>query len=160
MRMIKRFVTFLICIFVILSCSTVPILAASGEQAGDTLIVGVPVDRCPVFYQDANTAEIVGIGVDLMRAAAAEAGYSVNFRAIKEETLKAALDNPDYDLLMPFGSAISSAAGKPSIVSDNLIQTPFALVTLGSKENPPLNKIQVGMLASLGGAAEIGRAHV
>ncbi len=155
--MIKRFVTFLICIFVILSCSTVPILAASGEQAGDTLIVGVPVDRCPVIYQDANTAEIVGIGVDLMRAAAAEAGYSVNFRAIKEETLKAALDNPDYDLLMPFGSAISSAAGKPSIVSDNLIQTPFTLVTLGSKEPPPLNKIQVGMLASLGGAAETVR---
>ena len=36
-------------------------------------MVGVPNDRCPVFYVD--NGELVGIGVDLMRDAAKEAGY-------------------------------------------------------------------------------------
>ena len=90
-------------------------------MAADTLTVGVPVDRCPIFYVD--NGEIVGIGVDLMRAVCEEAGYVASFREIEEETLKDALDNEEYDLLMPFGSAITSASGKLSIVTENLIQT-------------------------------------
>ena len=49
---------------------------AFGEQNGDALTVGVPVDRCPVFYRDAEMGEIVGIGVDLMRAAAERPGLT------------------------------------------------------------------------------------
>ena len=128
---------------------------AFGEQNGDALTVGVPVDRCPVFYRDAETGEIVGIGVDLMRAAAEKAGYAVSFRAIEEKTLKDALDNPAYDVVMPFGSAIPSASGQPSVVSDALTQTPMTLVTEGGrKQMPALNQLRVGMLRSMGGAAE------
>ncbi|MBR0218066.1 MAG: EAL domain-containing protein [Clostridia bacterium] len=128
---------------------------AFGEQNGDALTVGVPVDRCPVFYRDAETGEIVGIGVDLMRAAAEKAGYAVSFRAIEEKTLKDALDNPAYDVVMPFGSAIPSASGQPSVVSDALTQTTMTLVTEGGrKQMPALNQLRVGMLRSMGGAAE------
>ena len=128
---------------------------AFGEQNGDALTVGVPVDRCPVFYRDAETGEIVGIGVDLMRAAAEKAGYAVSFRAIEEKTLKDALDNPAYDVVMPFGSAISSASGQPSVLSDALTQTPMTLLTEGGrKQMPALNQLRVGMLRSMGGAAE------
>ena len=114
----------LACILLASLCA-VPGLAAAEE----TLIVGVPVDRCPVFYTDADTKEVVGIGADLMRDAAENAGFTVSFRATEETTLKEALDNPAYDLVMPFGSAVSSDAGQASIVSDNLMQTPFTIVT-------------------------------
>ena len=97
----------------------------------------------PVFYQDTETDEITGIGADLMRTAAMKAGYNVTFRVIKEKTLKEALDNKDYDVVMPFGSAVASSKGQPSIVSDNLMQTPFTLVTEGNHETPPLNKLRV-----------------
>ncbi|MBR3308674.1 MAG: transporter substrate-binding domain-containing protein [Lachnospiraceae bacterium] len=69
-----------------------PALAAAGENEDSALTVGVPVDRCPVFYLDADTGEIVGIGVDLMRAVAENAGYDVSFIRVKEATLKEALD--------------------------------------------------------------------
>ena len=131
--------------------------ASFGENNTDALTVGVPVDRCPVFYRDADTAEIVGIGTDLMRTAAKEAGYDVTFIQIGEETLKDALDNEEYDLVMPFGSAITSTSGQASIVSDNLIQTPFTLVTAGNHELPPLNDLRVGMLHSLAAGAETVR---
>ena len=121
-------------------------------MAADTLTVGVPVDRCPIFYVD--NGEIVGIGVDLMSAVCEEAGYVASFREIEEETLKDALDNEEYDLLMPFGSAITSASGKLSIVTENLIQTPFTLVTEGTHRPEELNSLRVGMLSSLGGAKE------
>ena len=131
---------------------TAPVFAAGSDE----ITVGVPVDRCPIFYldEDGDTEAVVGIGVDLMRAAAEAAGYRVTFRALKEETLKEALDNPDYDVILPFGSAISSKAGQASIVSDNLMQTPFTLVTEGRRAVPALNELKVGMLNSLGGAAE------
>ncbi len=134
-----------------------PVMADSGEKTGVTLTVGVPVDRCPIFYKDANTNEITGIGVDLMGIAAGNAGYNVSFLPVAEETLKEALDNPEYDLVMPFGSAVESASGRPSIVSDNLMQTPFTLVTLGDRDLPPLNDLHVGMLKSLGAGAETVR---
>ena len=76
----KRILTALLCMVVLLTCATVPALAAAEGPGGETLTVGVPVDRCPVFYRDADTGEIVGIGVELMRAAAKEAGYAVTFR--------------------------------------------------------------------------------
>lgn len=127
---------------------------ASAGTTPETLTVGVPKDRCPVFYEDPDTGEIVGIGVDLMRAAAEEADYNAEFRFVEEDTLKEALDNTAYDVVMPFGSAIDSASGKPSIVTDNLIQTPFTLVTTGKRDLPPLNEMKVGMVSSLGGGAE------
>ena len=67
--------------------------SAIGENSGEALTVGVPIDRCPVFYLDAATGEITGIGVDLMRSAAENSGYIVSFQAISEATLKDALDN-------------------------------------------------------------------
>jgi ABC-type amino acid transport substrate-binding protein len=116
--------------------------------------VGVPVDRCPVFYLDAETGEVTGIGADLMRTAAQEVGYVVTFMPLAEPTLKDALDSDAYDVILPFGSAITSASGKQSIVSDNLIQTPFTLVTLNNRILPGLNELHVGMLSSLRGGAE------
>ena len=117
LRITKRIVTALICAAIALSCAAVPVRASA---SGDTLTVGVPTDRCPVFYRDADTGEITGIGVDLMRAATEEAGYAVAFKAMEEGTLKEALDNETYSVVMPFGSAIASASGRSSVVSDNL----------------------------------------
>lgn len=118
------------------------------------LIIGVPTDRCPMFYVDDNTGEIEGIGVDLMIVAAEKSGYTVSFKAIEETNLKEALDNDTYDIVMPFGSAVESASGKSSVVSDNLIQTPFVLVTVQNKDITSINSIRVGMLKSLGAGAE------
>lgn len=146
-----------ICLTIALSCFIMPALAAAGENEDSALTVGVPVDRCPVFYLDADTGEIVGIGVDLMRAVAENAGYDVSFIRVKEATLKEALDNEAYDVVMPFGSAVPSASGKPSIVTENLIQTPFTLVTKGNGDLPQLNDLHVGMLHSLAAGAETVR---
>ena len=153
-RLLKCLFAFLLCVLLVLPIAAMPALAADGENSGDTLIVGVPVDRCPVFYQDPDTKEITGIGVNLMQAAARAAGYNTAFHIIEEPTLKEALDNPAYDLVMPFGSALDSAAGRKSIVSDNLIQTPFTLVTVGRHSLPPLDELRVGMLKSLAAGAE------
>lgn len=129
------------------------VLASSQKADKGTLSVGVPTDRCPIFYVDKND-KITGIGVDLLTVAAQESGYKVEFKAIKEPTLKDALDSKDYDIIMPFGSAIASSKGKATIVSDNLMQTPFTLVTTGNTNLPPLDQISVGMLKSMGGAGE------
>ncbi len=150
----RRFLALLFCGVVALSFAVAPVSAASAAHGRDTLTVGVPADRCPVFYRDADTDEIVGIGVDLMRVAAEHAGYDVTFRFVTEATLKDALDSDAYDVIMPFGSAISSTSGRSSVVSDNLTQTPFTLVTEDSRALPPLNELRVGMLRSLGGGAE------
>lgn len=147
-----RIFSALLLLIVAFSCAAVQAFATR-----ETLTVGVPTDRCPMFYPDAETGEIVGIGVDLMRAAAEEAGFAVEFRAIKEKTLRDALDNGEYDLVMPFGSALNSASGKPSVVSENLFQTPFTLVTAGKGNLPPLNALRVGMLRSLSSGAETVR---
>ena len=87
----KRLLISLLCVMAVLSLAAVPVLGAAGEN-GDALTVAVPVDRCPVFYQDAKTGELIGIGADLMRAAAEKAGYAVSFTPIEENTLKDALD--------------------------------------------------------------------
>ena len=156
-RMIKRFWDSLLCLFVALSVWVIPAFAASEDHTNDSLIVGVPVNRCPIFYYNDDTNEITGIGVDLMRLAAGSAGYDVTFRPIEEKTLKDALDNSSYDVIMPFGSAIASTSGKPCIVSENLLQTPFTLVTTGNRTLPPLNDLHVGMLSSLAAGAETVR---
>ena len=157
MQISKRFLTFLFCLLVVLLNASMPVPAAAEKNDRENLTVGVPADRCPVFYRDARTDEITGIGVDLMRHAAAKAGYNVTFRFVEEKNLKNALDNQAYDVVMPFGSAVAGASGHPTIVSDNLIQTPFTLVTEGKREVPPLNKLHVGMLRSLGAVAETVR---
>ena len=156
-RVWKKAVAALLCAVVALSCAAMPAFAAPGEDAADTLVVGAPTDRCPVFYRDANTGDITGIGVDLMRVAAGEAGYSVTFEAIEGRTLKEALDDDAYDVIMPFGSAIDSASGCATVVSDNLFQTPFTLVTLNRTDPPQLDDLKVGMLSSQGGVAETVR---
>lgn len=139
----------------VLACILALPAFAAGENTG-AWTVGVPTDRCPIFYRDADTGEIVGIGTDLMRFAAEEAGFSVTFEAV-EASPKAALDDPGYDFVLPFGSSIDSASGLPTAVSDNLFQTPFTLVTAGKRDIPSLNSLHVGMLRSLGGAAETVR---
>ncbi len=150
---IKHYFIFIVCIFIALLFG-ITATADSGNKGEDILVIGVPTDRCPVFYLDSETKEIVGIGVDIMRAATEEAGYSVSFKAIKEKTNKDALDNSEYDIIMPFGSAIMSSSGKESIVTDNLIQTPFTMVTKGNKQLPPLDEIHIGMQSSLAGVVE------
>ena len=143
----------LFCAAVALS-ALLPAWAWAAQDAGTQLTVGVPIDRCPVFYRDARTGEVTGIGVDLMESAAQSAGFTVSFKPVEEKTLKDALDSDAYDVIMPFGSAITSSSGKPTVVSDNLIQTPFTLVTADKREIPQLNELHVGMLSSLGGVAE------
>ena len=150
----KRLRKNLIRILFVLLCF-IRVGTVSGES-GEKLTVGVPVDRCPVFYLD-DQGNVVGIGADLMILAAGNAGYTVTFRPITEKTLKDALDNPVYDIVMPFGSAITSTAGQPTEVSDNLIRAPFTLVTEGNRDLPPLNRLRVGMLRSQGGVAETVR---
>ena len=127
---------------------------ATSDSSAKALTIGVPVDRCPMFYIDRDTEEIVGIGIDLMKSAASEAGFEVTFKAISETNLKEALDNPDYDIVMPFGSAVISSSGKATIVSDNLIQTPFTLVNTGNHPISDINVLRVGMLKSQSGVAE------
>ncbi|MBQ3426041.1 MAG: EAL domain-containing protein [Clostridia bacterium] len=152
----KRFLTAFYCV-IIMKLFTAPALAAGGHEKDD-LIIGVPIDRCPIFYMNEETGEIEGIGADLMRTAAKNAGYSVSFISVKEDTLKSALDNTKYDAVMPFGSAIPSAAEKSTIVSQNLFRTPFTLVTVGKRTLPRLNNLCVGMLRSQTGVAETIRS--
>ena len=150
---VKRLLKVLLLVFLAFSTS-MAVLGDTGGAALDLLTVGVPVDRCPIFYEDADTGEIVGIGADLMRAAAKNAGYQVSFQRLENATLKEALDQEEYDVVMPFGSAIDSAKGHPSIVSENLMQTPFTFLTEGKRDLPPLSKLRVGMLQSQKGIAE------
>ncbi len=152
-RIRKSLGVFFLCAIIVLSFVVIPVGADSGENSLEPLTVGVPADRCPIFYEDPETGEVVGIGADLMRYAAEEAGYDARIQTITEPTLKDALDNNAYDVLMPFGSAITSASGKATIVSDNLFQTPFTFVTV-NREIPPLDTLRVGMLRSLGGGIE------
>ena len=152
-----QIITVLLCVLFFILLFVPVIFSRAEENAGELLTVGVPEDRCPMFYQDPESDEVVGIGVDLMRAAAEEAGYDVTFKIIKEESLKEALDNEVYDVVMPFGSAIQSASGKDIVVSDNLIQTPFTLVTTGRKKMPPMKELRIGMLSSLRAGADTVR---
>ena len=153
-QILKRWIASLLCVIVMMFLSLISVDAASGDNSKDSLVVGVPVNRCPLFYLDADTNQITGIGVDLMRFAAQNAGYNVFFKAMEEGTLKDALDNPSYDVIMPFGSAIKGTSSRESIVSDNLMQSPFTLLTVDSRSISSLNNLHVGMLSSQAGVAE------
>lgn len=118
-------------------------------SANDTLVVGVPTDRCPVFYIDRETGEEVGIGVDLLKLAAKNAGYDVEIRTITEKNLKDALDNEAYDIVMPYGSTAVSSSGKIAIVSDNLSETPFTFLTKERHAIHISSNMKVGMVKSL-----------
>ena len=153
----KRRRIILFCVLFFFCCLMPAVLSHAEGENGEVLTVGVPVDRCPVFYEDEERGEIVGIGVDLMRTAAENAGYKTVFKSIGDKTLREALDDPAFDVVMPFGSALPSAAGKETIVSDNLMQTPFTLLTNGRRGIPKLNELKVGMLSSLSSGAETVR---
>ena len=129
-------------------------LLAKADDSINELTVGVPVDRCPIFYLDNDSGQVTGIGVDLMKVAADNSGYKLSFVPIKEKTIKEALDNESYDIILPFGSAIKSEMGKSIVVSDNLFETPFTLVVTDNLKIPQLNTIHVGMLKSLVGAGD------
>ena len=129
-------------------------LLAKADDSINELTVGVPVDRCPIFYLDNDSGQVTGIGVDLMKVAADNSGYKLSFTPIKEKTIKEALDNESYDIIVPFGSVIKSEMGKSIVVSDNLFETPFTLVVTDNLKIPQLNTIHVGMLKSLEGAGD------
>lgn len=148
----RKLILGIICVATALSFVAQIVYADS--SAKDKLVVGVPTDRCPVFYIDDATGEIEGIGADLLYLAAENCDYEIEIQAISENNLKEALDNPEYDILMPFGSAITSASGKESITSDNLSQTPFTLVTSRQDSYHQWENLTVGMLNSLSGVAE------
>ena len=148
-----KILTLLLCM--VITLTSVSFSAATVKaQESDDLVVGVYKDRCPIFYQDENTGEIIGIGADLIKIAAAEAGYNANLTVIKENNLKEALDNPEYDIILPFGSAVQSESGRASVVSEKLFETPFTLVTTNKQTLPHIEDAKVGMLSSLGGAVE------
>ena len=143
----------LFCFIFVFSFFFSTILAKADDNINE-LTVGVPVDRCPIFYLDNDSGQVTGIGVDLMKVAADNSGYKLSFTPIKEKTIKEALDNESYDIIVPFGSAIKSEMGKSIVVSDNLFETPFTLVVTDNLKIPQLNTIHVGMLKSLVGAGD------
>ncbi|QFJ54287.1 EAL domain-containing protein [Pseudobutyrivibrio xylanivorans] len=129
----------------------------AATNTDNTIVVGVPTDRCPMIYAEKSEDSvntIVGIGPDLLRIACKNIGYNVEFKAIDEPSLKAALDNTSYDLVMPFGSAIESASGQSSIVSDNLILTPFTVVISEGDTLTDFNSSKMGMVKSLAGVSD------
>ncbi|MBE6466623.1 EAL domain-containing protein [Denitrobacterium detoxificans] len=157
MRILWGLVAALIFAFAITWLVALAPASACADDANEVLVVGVPTDRCPMIYRDAEDGAPVGIGVDLLTAAAEDAGYTVVFKEIKEGNLKEALDGAGYDVLMPFGSAIKSASGQEIVVTDNLIQTPFTLVTEEERTMPSLGGMCVGMLESQSGVADTVR---
>ena len=64
----KRLLASLFCAFLVLTCMVASVLAAPGTSDSETLTIGVPADRIPVFYQDAETK-----------------GYNVTFLILEEE---------------------------------------------------------------------------
>ncbi len=122
-------------------------------NSDDTIVVGVSAHRCPMFYID-DDGKITGIGVELMNEAAKEASLNVVYKDITENNLKQALDNPEYDVIMPFGSAIKSESGKDIIISDNIINMPFTFLSLKTSNFTDLENITVGMANSQKGVSE------
>uniref|UniRef100_I5AXI4 EAL domain-containing protein n=1 Tax=Eubacterium cellulosolvens (strain ATCC 43171 / JCM 9499 / 6) TaxID=633697 RepID=I5AXI4_EUBC6 len=153
-RSVNRILSLAVCLITLLLGGFVIATSSAAENRSDALLVGVPTDRCPMFYRDPESHELVGIGIDLMTEVMEEAGYPVHFVELTEPTLKDSLDNPGYDLILPFGSAISSTSGRSSVISEALFQTPFTLVTLKDKDLPSVYHIRVGMLKSQRGVAD------
>lgn len=125
-------------------------------SANETLVVGIPSDPCPVFYVD-ETGKEAGIGVDLVKLAGKNAGYEVEVRTIAENTLDEALDSSAYDIVMPYDSETTSASGKLAIVSDNLTETPFTLLTEEKHSVDISSGMKIGMLEHLRDIAELAQ---
>lgn len=152
-KRIRRILTLMTSVLLVMSLF-VPVFSLANTDTREELVVGVPTDRCPIFYIDEETGEVIGIGIDLIRLAAERAGYSATITPVTEHTLKEALDNPGYDVILPFGSAVASESGKETVVSQNLMRVPFTLVSKDHKSLPPLNELRIGMLSSLAGGIE------
>jgi ABC-type amino acid transport substrate-binding protein len=73
---------------------------------------------------------------------------------MEEPSLKDALDNTSYDIVMPLGSEIESASGQSSIVSDDLMLTPLTVVTSEGDNVSDINRAKIGMLQSQAGIAD------
>ncbi|MBP3199041.1 MAG: transporter substrate-binding domain-containing protein, partial [Butyrivibrio sp.] len=116
-------------LIVMLSLVSITSFTSYATNSDDTIVVGVSAHRCPMFYID-DDGTITGIGIDLTNEAAKEASLRVTYKDITEHDLKQALDNPEYDLVMPFGSAIKSEKGKDILVTDSMVDMPFTLLTL------------------------------
>jgi len=128
-----------------------PVLAEEKK----TISVGVPTDRCPLIYEDADTGKITGISVDIFTLAAGNAGYDVRFTALdKDETLKDALDDRRFDIVIPFGSAIPSTSGQSSILTDSLFESPFVLAVVRGKALDISSSLHIGMISSMAGVGE------
>ena len=128
--------------------------AAPADVSNNVLTVGVDANRCPITYVDPDTGEIVGIGADVLRSAAENAGMEISFVQIKEKNMKEALDNEAYDMLMPFGSAIQSPSSTPAFVSESLFDVPFATVTKKGNSVSDISELHVGMLSYVAGLAD------
>ncbi|SHI33967.1 EAL domain-containing protein [Pseudobutyrivibrio xylanivorans] len=135
-------------------CFVVLFVSSEAASDRDKLVVGVPTNRCPIFYIDESTQETVGIGVDLIREVADKAGYDIVIENIAENNIKDALDNDKYDIVMPFGDSIKSTSGRDAIVTNDILETPFTLVTTKNAALPDITAARVGMPASLRGVAE------
>jgi len=116
--------------------------------------VGVPTDRCPMSYIDSTTGKITGIGVNLFTLAAENAGYEAEYISLNEESLKDALDDSSYDLVLPFASTMESTAGETCIFTNSLIDSPFTFAIVKGKTLDTKGSIQVGMLNSMSSLGE------
>lgn len=149
----SKIITYVFIIPLIILIFTGFVYITSFAKEKENIIVGVTTDRCPMIYID-DTGEIVGIGVELLKEAAKEANLNIEFKILSEGNYKDALDNPQYDLLMPFGSPITSSKGLHSIVSNDIIETPFTFVTLKTEGLSNFENLKIGMLSSMKGVAD------
>ena len=79
---------------------------AFAYEKEQNVVIGVPTNRCPMFYIDEDTNELAGIGIDLLHKIDQNCDLSFTIIPIEEYRPKQALDNPRYDITMPFGSKI------------------------------------------------------
>lgn len=126
----------------------------SMAKENDIIIVGVTTDRCPMIYIDKDSGEIIGIAIELLKEAAKNSNLNIEFRSLSEANYKDALDNPEYDILMPLGSAITSTNGKQSIITNTIVDTPFTFVTLKSNNISDIENMKVGLLSSMRGVGD------
>ena len=134
--------------------------ASASAETERSLVVGVPTDRCPLIYRDSATGSITGIGVELLRKAAEYAHYSLVFTPLDEgETLKDALDDTRFDIVMPFGAIITSSSGKSMLITYSLFESPFSFAVLPGKELDPEESLHIGMIQSMAGVAETIQAR-
>ena len=81
----KKLIIVLACAVTALSCVAPKVFADSAPDSDKaTLVVGIPTERCPVFYFNEEENEYQGIGIDLLYLAAENAGYKVEIREISK----------------------------------------------------------------------------